>query len=122
VADAFSGTLQEFGVILDGDGDGDAGSRRSPFCFASVMRHDLVARGEKIVALAQARTHGRVLIHGSVLERRPPRELTEAAEVLFGEAWVGEGLAGAGYSFVRETLWGGVLERLETGLRTAQTT
>lgn len=117
MADAFSMTLEELGVILDGDSE-DTG-RRSPFCFAGVMRHDLATRGEKIVALAQARAHGRVLVHGSVLERRPPRELTEAAELLLGEPWAGEGLAGAGYSFARETLWAGVLERLETGLQAA---
>ena len=118
VAEAFSATLEELGVILDGIGE--AAGRRSAFCFAGVMRHDLITRGEKIVALAQARGQGRVLVHGSVLERRPPRELTEAAEVLLGEPWAGEGLAGAGYSFVRETLWAGVLERLETGLKSAR--
>ena len=118
VADAFSSTLEELGVILDSDGE-DA-SRRSPFCFASVMRHDLATRGEKVVALAQARAFGRVLVHGSVLERRPPHELTAAAELLLGEPWAGEGLAGAGYSFVRETLWGGVLERLEAGVKMAR--
>jgi lipoate-protein ligase A len=57
VADAFSTTLEELGVILDGD-SGDTG-RPSPFCFAGVMRHDLATRGEKVVALAQARTRGR---------------------------------------------------------------
>jgi hypothetical protein len=41
-------------------------------CFTSVLRHDLMSRGEKLVALAQARREGRVLVHGSVLERRPP--------------------------------------------------
>jgi len=117
VADAFSSTLEELGVILDSDGEDTP--RRSPFCFASVMRHDLATRGEKVVAVAQARAHGHVLVHGSVLERRPPHELTAAAELLLGEPWAGEGLAGAGYSFVRETLWAGVLERLETGLEAA---
>ena len=119
VADAFSATLEELGVILDGDGE--ATGRRSPFCFASMMRHDLATRGEKVVALAQARSQGRVLVHGSVLERHPPHELTEAAEILLGEPWTGEGLAGAGYSFVRETLWSGVLGRLETSLKATRT-
>lgn len=119
VADAFSGTLEELGVTLDGDSE--AAYQRSAFCFATVMRHDLLTRGEKVVAIAQARAHGHVLVHGSVLEQRPPRELTQVAEVLLGEPWVGEGLAGAGYSVVRDTLWRGVLVRLEAGLRMANT-
>ena len=115
VSGAFAEALEELGVSLSATEETKA--RRSQFCFASVMRHDLLARDEKIVAIAQARAEGRVLVHGSVLERRPPQELTAAAEALLGEPWVGEGLAGAGYSLVRETLWKSVLVHLEFKLR-----
>lgn len=120
VSGAFAAALEELGVTLSGTEDTRA--RRSQFCFASVMRHDLLARDEKIVAIAQARAGGRVLVHGSVLEQRPPQELTEAAAALLGEPWVGEGLAGAGYALVRDTLWKSVLLRLEHTLRAARDT
>ena len=120
VAGAFAGAFEELGVFLDGSGA--AAYRRSSFCFATIMRHDLMARGEKIVAIAQARDRGRVLVHGSVLERRPSREPTQAAETLLGEPWVGDGLAGGGYSVARDTLWRGVLARLEAGLRAMRST
>jgi lipoate-protein ligase A len=115
VTSAFGGALEELGVVLDGPREG--AYERSPFCFGSMLRHDLLTRGEKIVAFAQARSNNRVLVHGSVLERRPPRELTDAAEVVLGASWTGEGLAGAGLALVRETLWKGVLTRLETELQ-----
>lgn len=118
VSSAFAGALEELGVTLSGSEEPRI--RRSQFCFAGVMRHDLLARDEKIVAIAQARAAGRVLVHGSVLEQRPPQELTEAAEALLGEPWVGEGLAGAGYTLVRDTLWRSVLVRLEHTLRAAR--
>ena len=38
-----------------------------------------------------------MLVHGSVLERRPPDELAQVVETLLGEPWQGDGLAGAGY-------------------------
>ena len=75
------------------------------------------ARGEKLVAVAQARAGGRVLVHGSVLERRPPEELTQVAETLLGEPWQGEGLAGAGYVLAADMIWKRVLVRLEAALR-----
>lgn len=120
VAGAFAGALEELGAVLDGSDE--TACRRSSFCFATIMRHDLMARGEKIVAIAQARDRGRVLVHGSVLERRPSREYTQAAEILLGEPWEGDGLAGGGYSVVRDTLWRGVLARLEAGLRAVRST
>jgi lipoate-protein ligase A len=115
VAAAFAAALGELGVTLDGSREEPY--QRSALCFAGALRHDLLARGEKVVAIAQARRAGRVLVHGSVLERRPPDELVQVVETLLGEAWHGEGLAGAGHVVVRETLWNGVLARLESGLR-----
>ena len=46
-----------------------------------------------------------MLVHGSVLERRPPEELVDAARALCGEPWQGEGLAGAGMVLAPEMLW-----------------
>ena len=92
--------LEALGVQLDG---GRAEPyHRSALWFATSLRHDLLARGEKLVAVAQARAGGRVLVHGSVLERRPPDELVRAAETLLGEPWQGDGLAGAGYVLAAE--------------------
>ncbi len=114
VAGAFAGTLCDLGVTLDGERS--TPYQRSALCFASVLRHDLMSRGEKLVALAQARRAGRVLVHGSVLECRPPEELVEAAEGVLGEPWQGEGLAATGVVADADRLWGGVLLRLEAGL------
>jgi lipoate-protein ligase A len=114
VAGAFAGTLRDLGVTLD-DGRGTP-YQRSALCFTSVLRHDLMSRGEKLVAMAQARRQGRVLVHGSVLERRPPAELAAAVEDLLGEPWQGEGLAATGVVVDADRLWGGVLLRLEAGL------
>ena len=94
VAGAFAGAFRELDVPLD-DGRDEA-YQRSALCFASALRCDLLSRGEKIVAIAQARSGGRTLVHGSVLERRPPDDLVQVAETLLGEPWQGEGLAGAG--------------------------
>ncbi len=58
-----------------------------------------------------------MLVHGSVLERRPPEELTQVAETLLGEPWQGEGLAGAGYVLAADMIWKRVLVRLEAALR-----
>jgi lipoate-protein ligase A len=115
VANAFVAALQALGVQLD-----EARVepyQRSTLCFATSLRHDLAARGEKLVAVAQARAGGRVLVHGSVLERRPPGELTRVVEELLGELWRGEGLAGAGYVLAADMIWKRVLVALEAGLR-----
>lgn len=115
VADAFAGSLAELGVALD---DGRATPyQRSALCFATALRQDLLSRGEKIVAIAQARHGARVLVHGSVLEQRPPEELVRAAEALLGEPWQGEGLAGAGVVPAPEMIWNRVLARLEVALQ-----
>ena len=115
VAGAFAGALDALGVTLDGARA--SAYRRSALCFASVLRHDLTARGEKLVAVAQARRAGRVLVHGSVLERRPPDELVQVAETLLGEPWQGDGLAGAGYVLAPGMIWKRVLVRLEAALQ-----
>ena len=115
VTGAFAGALEALGVTLDGARA--SAYQRSALCFASVLRHDLIARGEKLVAVAQARSGGRVLVHGSVLERRPPDELAQVAETLLGEPWQGDGLAGAGYVLAPEMIWKRVLVRLEAALQ-----
>ena len=115
VSGAFAGALEALGVTLDGSRE--VAYQRSALCFASQLRHDLSVRGEKVVAVAQARSGGRVLVHGSILERRPPDELVQVAETLLGEPWVGDGLAGAGYVLAPEMIWKRVLVRLEAALR-----
>ncbi len=117
VAVAFAAALEELGVRLDGRGE--TPYRRSALCFAGALRYDLCARGEKIVAMAQAKKDGRTLVHGSVLMQRPPRELTEVVETLVGEPWQGEGLAAAGVVLAPETIWNATLLRLEAVLRRA---
>ena len=117
VAVAFAAALTELGVTLDGRGE--TPYQRSALCFAGALRYDLCARGEKIVAMAQAKKEGRSLVHGSVLMRRPPRELTEVVEALLGEPWQGEGLAAAGIVLAPETIWNATLLRLEAALRRA---
>lgn len=118
VARAFAAAFDELGVTLDGDRE--TPYQRSALCFATALRHDLFARGEKVAAVAQARRGGRVLVHGSVLERRPPDELTQVAEALLGEPWQGEGLAGAGYMIDGDMLWRRVLARIDVGVRLLQ--
>lgn len=118
VSRAFAAAFGELGVILDGGRE--TPYQRSALCFATALRHDLFARGEKVAAIAQARRGDRVLVHGSVLERRPPDELTQVAEALLGEPWQGEGLAGAGYLIDGEMLWRRVLSRLDAGIRLLQ--
>jgi lipoate-protein ligase A len=97
--------------------------RRSALCFATSLRHDLHVQVGKVVAVAQVRRDGATLVHGSVLERRPPTELTAAVERLVGEPWRGEGLdAGvesidAGVEGVdAEALWLDFLDGLEDRL------
>ena len=69
--------------------------RSSALCFASGLRHDLFAGAGKVAAVAQVRRGGAALVHGSVLERRPPDDLVAAVERLLGEPWQGEGLVAA---------------------------
>jgi len=114
VRDAFAAALAAAGVALD---ESRAGRyQRSALCFASPLRHDLLTAGEKIVAVAQAQRGGRVLVHGSVLERRPPLELTAALEDAFGEPWRGDGLAATVREVEGEALWRAVTTRLSASL------
>ena len=115
VAGAFAGALRDLGVTLDQSRIEPY--RRSALCFAGALRHDILARGEKLVAIAQAKHEGRTLVHGSVLECRPPDELVQVAETLLGEPWQGDGLAGAGHTLAPEMIWNRVLAGLETSLR-----
>jgi lipoate-protein ligase A len=110
VRDAFAAALRELGLSVEETRG--APYQRSALCFSSALRHDLTVAGEKVVAVAQARRAGAVLVHGSVLERRPPRELTDALAEMTGEAWRGEGLAAAGVETEGEALWRAVIGRL----------
>lgn len=120
VAAAFAASLEELGVTLDGRGE--VRYQRSALCFAGALRYDLCSRGEKVVAMAQAKKGGRTLVHGSFLMERPPVELTLAVEALLGENWEAEGLAGAGVMLAPETIWNTTLRRLEAALRRAAST
>jgi lipoate-protein ligase A len=114
VAGAFAAALRRHGVPLDETRE--TPYRRSALCFSSALRHDLMACGTKVVAVAQAQRGRCTLVHGSVLERRPPAELVAAVEALVGEPWEGDGLAASGVAVARDKLWREVLECLEEGL------
>lgn len=115
VAAAFGAALKELGLTLDGSGE--VPYQRSALCFAGALRYDICSRGQKIVAIAQAKKEGRTLVHGSFLMERPPDELTLAVEALVGEAWESEGLAGSGVMLAPETIWNTMLRKLDAGLR-----
>jgi lipoate-protein ligase A len=115
VAAAFAAAFLELGVTLDGSGE--TPYQRSALCFAGALRYDICSRGEKLVAIAQAKKEGRTLVHGSVLMQRPPEELVATVEALVGEPWQGDGLAGAGVTLVPETIWNTALRKLEAALR-----
>jgi lipoate-protein ligase A len=80
----------------------EAPYRSSKLCFASGLRHDLFAAAGKVAAVAQVRRGGAALVHGSVLERRPPDDLIDAVEQLLGEPWQGDGLAAADRGLVAD--------------------
>ena len=110
VSTAFAAALETTGVRLDA-------AREKPYahsslCFATSLRHDLLSAAEKVVAVAQVRRRGATLVHGSVLERRPPQRLTAAVERLLGEPWRGGGLAAAGAVPDGEALWAAVVAEL----------
>ncbi len=115
VAAAFAAALKELGVTLDGSGE--VPYQRSALCFSGALRYDICSRGQKVVAIAQARTDGRTLVHGSFLMERPPDELTQAVEALVGELWESDGLAGSGVTLAPETIWNTTLRKLEATLR-----
>ena len=121
VNDAFTSALERGGVALDPARE--IPYQRSGLCFATALRHDLLVGGEKVVAIAQARRGPRVLVHGSVLERRPPAALVAEVERLVGEPWRGEGLAGTGCNVDADALWDAVTtylaEALDAELRKA---
>jgi lipoate-protein ligase A len=119
VALAFTAALKELGLTLDAPGE--VPYQRSALCFAGALRYDLCSRGQKVVAIAQAKKEGRTLVHGSFLMERPPEELTLAVEALVGEVWVSEGLAGAGVMLAPEMIWSTTLRKLEAALRRVAT-
>ena len=115
VALAFTAALKELGLSLDDPGE--VAYQRSALCFAGALRYDICSRGQKVVAIAQAKKQGRTLVHGSFLVERPPEELTLAVEALVGEVWESEGLAGAGVALAPETVWTTTLRRLDAALQ-----
>jgi lipoate-protein ligase A len=115
VALAFTAALRELGVTLDDPGE--VAYQRSALCFAGALRYDICSRGQKVVAIAQAKKEGRTLVHGSFLMERPPEELTLAVEALAGEVWESDGLAGSGVVLAPETIWNTTLRKLETILK-----
>ena len=92
VSAALAEALSAAGVQLDAGREQPYKS--SALCFASGLRHDLFVEAGKVAAVAQVRREGAALVHGSVLERRPPDHLVSAVERLLGERWQGDGLAG----------------------------
>ena len=115
VALAFTAAFKELGLTLDAPGE--VPYQRSALCFAGALRYDLCSRGQKVVAIAQAKKEARTLVHGSFLMERPPEELTLAVEALVGEVWESDGLAGAGVTLAPETIWNTTLRKLEAALR-----
>jgi lipoate-protein ligase A len=103
VRDAMAAALADCGARLDPARDEPY--TRSALCFSSALRHDLLVAGAKAVAVAQVRHGDRHLVHGSVLERRPPDELAAAVAAATGESWRAEGLAAGGATPDGAALW-----------------
>lgn len=103
VSAAMAEALEGVGIAV-GD-ERDEPYRRSALCFSTSLRHDLHTAFGKVVAVAQVRHEGAVLVHGSVLMRRPPAELTGALEHLLGEPWRGEGLEWAVGGVDGDAVW-----------------
>ena len=110
VSAAMAAALGDLGVAVDVTREEPY--TRSALCFASALRHDLLVAGRKAVAVAQAVHGGRALVHGSVLERRPPAALVRAVEQASGEPWRGEGLAAGGSVSDAAALWAAFVGRL----------
>ena len=116
VSEALAAALAEAGVRLD---DGRRiPYRRSALCFATSLRHDLLAGAGKLAAVAQLRRGGAALVHGSVLERRPPADLVAAVERCVGEAWRGDGVAATGVAVAADRVWSCFLDGLGARLAT----
>ena len=90
---------------------------RSALCFSSALRHDLLVAGAKAVAVAQVRHGDRHLVHGSVLERRPPAGLVAAIEAAAGEPWRADGLASSGLAPDGAALWRRFVIALDAALQ-----
>ena len=125
VAGAMAAALDSLGRAPD---QKDAESRgpytRSALCFATALPHDLLLDGRKAVAVAQVRRGDRLLVHGSVLERRPPARLVAAVEEAVGEPWRGDGFVGAverGGPPDRAALWRAFVARLGASLTKPRT-
>jgi lipoate-protein ligase A len=117
VSAALAEALSAAGVELEGGREQPY--RSSALCFATGLRHDLFAGAGKVAAVAQVRRAGAALVHGSVLECRPPDHLVAAVELLLGEPWQGDGLAVAGPASTppdAEAVWAGVVRGLAEAL------
>ena len=115
VRDAMAAALTEAGARLDAARDEPYA--RSALCFSSALRHDLLVAGAKAVAVAQVRHGDRHLVHGSVLERRPPAEFVAAIEAATGEPWRAEGLAASGLAPDGAALWRRFVIALDAALQ-----
>jgi lipoate-protein ligase A len=115
VRDAMAVALTEAGARLDAIRDEPY--VRSALCFSSALRHDLLVAGAKAVAVAQVRHGDRHLVHGSVLERRPPAELVAAIEAATGEPGRADGLAASGLVPDGTVLWRRFVIDLDAALR-----
>ncbi len=119
VRDAMAAALVTAGVTPDQVRDEPYA--RSALCFASALRHDLLVGGAKAVAVAQVRRADRQLVHGSVLERRPPAALVAAVEAATDEPWRAEGLAAdAGPAPDGALLWRAFVEQLAAACSPAE--
>lgn len=115
VRDAMAAALAGAGASLDASRDEPY--LRSVLCFSSALRHDLLVAGAKAVAVAQVRHGDRHLVHGSVLERRPPAALVAAVEAATGEPWRADGLAAGGLAPDGAALWRAFVIELDAALR-----
>ena len=119
VRDAMAAALADCGARLDAARDEPYS--RSALCFSSALRHDLLVAGAKAVAVAQVRHGDRHLVHGSVLERRPPAGLVAAVAAATGEPWRADGLAAGGAAPDGAALWRNFVAHLSGTIADART-